>query len=315
MENSSLAGSTDTAGAVASGTQEVTEGQAPGMNSSPENGESVLQSGQNTAQPAKQASIWDYKTDPRWGKVWKKEGDIIQGYKSLDDILEKKYKPTFKQYEDLQKKFKEYGIESEKFDEYFKEYQTLKSPEHPTNQVFNRLKELVEGDDLAAQDLQLALNKIHEDKLSRKYPGLNKDAREKIIAQEKQLKELENWKKTTEMEKLNEASTERATKGIDAIQKLCQSKGFDFTDEIRKEFIDHCIKEGISTKYMLQEFRNVYDDTLDKVHEEKIKAATLETLQKKNATTIPGKPRMAPPAGKEESLEEGFKKLFAARKK
>ena len=103
----------------------------------------------------------------------------------------------------MQKKFKDAGIEVDKFDDYVKEYQTLKSPEYPSNQVFSYLKELVEGDDIAGQDLQKAINQINEQKLLRKYPGLTTEAREKIIAQEKQLKELQSWKGQVEQEKLN----------------------------------------------------------------------------------------------------------------
>ena len=299
MEDSSLTGSTATTETQGTGTQVI----APDTITVPAGS-------QTTVQTPETKSVWDYKTDPRWGKVWKHENDIIQGYKSLDDILEKKYKPTFKQYEDLQKKFKDAGIEVDKFDDYVKEYQTLKSPEYPSNQVFSYLKELVEGDDIAGQDLQKAINQINEQKLLRKYPGLTTEAREKIIAQEKQLKELQSWKGQVEQEKLNSEKLQTSEKNLETIKKIATSRGFEFTDNIKVEFINHCMNNGVPVQYMVQEFRNKYDDLMDKVHEEKIKAQILESQNKTHQTTIPGKGK-PPLKGKETgSLEEGLRNIF-----
>jgi hypothetical protein len=277
--NSSLTG---TAGATGT---ESTENQSTGTQTVAPiaNAQAGVQTNAGTQ---KATTGWDYKADPRWGKVFKSESDIINGYKSLDEILETKYKPTFKQYESLVKKFQENGVDVEKIDDYIKEFQTLKSPEYPANQVYTFLKELAD-DDITAQELDLALKDLNEKKLSRKYPGATKETREQILAQEKQLKELSTWKTTLEQGELNKKSQERTEKNLTQIQDLCKNKGFDFTDTIKQEFINHCIQNQIPTAYMVQEFRNKYDAMLDKVHEEKIKAQTLENLKKTNATTIP----------------------------
>jgi len=266
-------------------TTELTDNQDTGTDVTPSD-VTPQAGGQTTAQTPNASTGWDYKTDSRWGKVWKSEGDIINGYKSLDDVLEKKYKPTYKQYEDLKNKFKDNGIELDALDDYIKEYQTLKSPEHPANQVFNLLKELAD-DDITAQELDLALKDLNEKKLTRKYPGATKETREQILAQEKQLKELATWKQTLEKQEQDKKQTETAVKSLTGIRELCKSKGFDFTDDIRQEFLIHCVKNGIPEQYYAQEFRNKYDAMIDKVHEEKIKAQTLESLKKTNATTIP----------------------------
>jgi hypothetical protein len=256
---------------------------------------------------------WDYKADPRWGKVFKSESDIINGYKSLDDILETKYKPTFKQYTDLAKKFKDNGIELEKLDDYIKEFQTLKSPEYPANQVYDYLKELSD-DDITAQELDLALKELHEKKMARKYPGATKETLARMVEQEKQLKELTTFKSTLEQKELTKQSTERTEKAHSSIQELCKTKGFEFTDKIWNEFIDHCIQNKIPSAYMVQEFRSKYDAMIDKVHEEKIKAQQLETLKQTNATTIPvkGKQTIVKPVNT--SFEEKIKAAFTKSK-
>ena len=289
--------------------QTATGTQATGTDVS-QTGATAQAGGQQAAGTQQAATGWDYKTDSRWGKVWKTEGDIINGYKSLDDILETKYKPTFKQYEDLAKKFKDNGIEIDKLDEYIKEFQTLKSPEHPANQVYSYLKELAD-DDITAQELDLVLKDLYQKKISRKYPGATKETLDRILAQEKQLKELSTFKTTLEQNELNKQSIARQEKAHTQIQELCKTKGFEFTDNIWQEFIDHCVQNQIPTAYMVQEFRNKYDAMIDEVHEAKIKAQTLETLKKTNATTIPikGKAPIVKPVNA--SFEEKLKSAFS----
>ena len=256
---------------------------------------------------------WDYKSDPRWGKVFKSESDIINGYKSLDDILETKYKPTFKQYTDLVKKFKDNGIELEALDGYIKEFQTLKSPEYPANQVYNYLKELAD-DDITAQELDLVLKELNDKKMARKYPGANKETLQRMIEQEKQLKELTTFKSNLEHQEMTKQSTERIEKSKSGIQELCKSRGFEFTDKIWNEFLDHCIQNKIPSAYMVQEFRSKYDAMIDKVHEEKIKAQTLEQLKKTNATTIPVKGKQATVKPANTSFEDKIKAAFTKAK-
>lgn len=249
-------------------------------------GVSSLDSGQQTAQVQTKQNVWDYKTDSRWNKVWKSEADIIQGYKLLNDILETKYKPTFKQYEDLSKLFKDNGLEIGKVNDYIQEYQSLKDPKNTVNQVYNILLELLGDDDLAAQDFDLAIAKIHEEKLGRKYPGATKELREKLIVQEKETQELKSWKDQLQIQENDKIATENVKTGLEQIKKISVSKGFDFTDDIRNEFLTHCIQNNIPTNYMIQEFRNKFDEALDKAYENKVKAGMLEDQQKKNKTTI-----------------------------
>jgi uncharacterized protein YlzI (FlbEa/FlbD family) len=65
---------------------------------------------------------------------------------------------------------------------------------------------------------------------------------------------------------------------------------------------------------MVQEFRSKYDAMIDKIHEEKIKAQTLEQLKKTNATTIPvkGKQTIVKPAN--QSFEDKIKAAFTKSK-
>ena len=257
---------------------------------------------------------WDYKTDQRWGKVWKSEGDIIQGYKLLDDVLEQKYKPTFNQMEDFKKKIKDSGIELEQIDEYIKSYQGMIDPNNPTNQVLNLLRELAD-DDITAQELDLALSDLQEKKLQRKYAGLNKDQREAAIQRDREIAELKSWKQKFEDSESEKQSLERGKQNQATIKTICQGKGFELTDEIWNSFIDHCITNKVPTQYMVQEFRNKFDDALDKAHENKIKSSMLEQQKEANRTKVKVKTNQVDDAGKKQGFEERLKGLLTSKPK
>ena len=272
----------------------------------------------STTAPAKpvSASKWDYKTDKRWGKVWKTPDDIIQGYKSLDDVLEQKYKPSFKQMEDLGKKFKDAGISIDQIDQYIQSYKQYVDPNAPTNQVLNYLRDLVTDDDVSAKELDLALRDLQEKKLQRKYAGLQGPQLKEAMERDKKITELENWKANFENEQLSKQEAAAVTKGRESIDAICKSKGFELTDQIWNEFMDYCIKgddgKGVETKNMIYAFRQKFDEALDKAFESKIKGTVIDSQRKKAITTAPVKPveRQAPPPGKKASFEERLGKLF-----
>jgi len=256
-----------------------------------------------------------YEKDERWDKVWKKNPEnIINGYKTLDEILETKYKPTFKMWEDLQGKFKGVGIDSGKIDDYINEYKSLKDPNNAVNQVYNLLKELISDDDLAAQDFDLAIEKIKEGKLSRKYPGVDAELREKLIAQEKETHELKQWKESLEQQENDKLSFDNVTKSLDSIKKIAESKGFEFNDSIKAEFLKHCQEKNVPTAYIVQEFRNKYDEALDKSYENKLKSSMLEEQQSKNKTTIQVTKLQKNDLSKKKSFEERLGELLNPKK-
>lgn len=262
---------------------------------------SVQQNAQNQVAPAKE---W-WETDPRMGKVWKSKDDFVGLYKSADEILENKYKPAYKQYESLTSKLKSAGLDAEKIDDYIKEYGDLKSPDRPESKLFKYLSELAD-DDLSAEELQVAIAKIEEGKLARKYPGVNAEQRQRIIANDKKLAELEKWKQTIDTKEKEKEITSTMQNSLQSIDKLAQQKGFELTNEMKIAFLDKCAKEGIDPKYLLAEFRNQYETELDKAYEQKLKAGSLKAQDIKNKTTIPLKAKDIPQA-KPKTLEE---KLF-----
>lgn len=256
-----------------------------------------------------------WKKDARFGKIWKDVNDFPRLYKSADEILEKKYKPTFKQYEDLQKKFRDSGIEMEKFDDYIKEYQTLKSPENPTNIVYEALVELLGDDDITQQEFDAAMADLQEKKLQRKYPGASRELREKLIVQEKETRELKGWKNRFEVAELDKKESQNVETGLASIKKLCASKGFDFNENIKVEFINHCVANKTPTAYMVQEFRNKYDEAIDKSYSDKVKAEMLQSQQDKNKTTIPMSKIQQAQVGKKKDFISQLGEAFAKSKK
>lgn len=275
---------------------------------------SVPSSTQTGVKPTTTQSGWDYKTDKRWGKVWKTEQDIINGYHTLDEILEQKYKPTYKQMEDLQKKFKDNGIDLGQADQYINHYRELASPENPAQKVYSILKELAD-DPITAQELDLMVADLQEKKLARKYPGATKELREKLIAQETQTKQLQQWKSSLE-QKQNEAAINTAIQtGLDNVKKLATARNFEFTDKIEVEFLNHCTKNKIPAAYMVQEFRQQYEAALDKAMEQKIKSQTLQQQQQRHKTTIPMSRVQQVAQNKPKTFEDKMRSFFNATPK
>ena len=265
--------------------------------------------------PAQQAG-WDYKTDPRWGadKLFKTEADIIQAYHKLEDVHEKKYKPSFEKLSSIEKKFNENKLSVDQLDEYLKNYLELQSPENPKNQMWQFLNELID-DDLTAQDYQNSVLKIKEEKLARKYPGMTAEMRKQAIERDKKLAELENWKSGFEREKNVNTELQNIQNSEKAIRDLCVKKGFEFTDNIKAEFWKYCqeeVKAGkMTTSQMPYAFSLKYGDELDKAYENKIKSGMLENQAKTKATTVSFAKKPAIPGTGKESLADRLRKFYA----
>ena len=232
---------------------------------------------------------WDYKSDPRFGKVWKSEADIIQGYHSLEDIHEKKYKPTYEKYSSFEKKFSEGKLDINKLDEYLKNYNEWASPENPRNQLWEYLNETID-DPVTAQDFQNYMKKLNEEKNARRYPGMTQEQRMAAIQRDNELKDLKTKFSSIEHEKAVNSNLQTISKNEESIKKLCADKGFEFTDNIKKEFWTFCRgeigKKSMTLDQMPYVFLMKYGSELDKAYENKIKSSMIEQQRTQKATTV-----------------------------
>jgi len=281
-------------------------------------GESGAKEGQQSSGNGDQQPAFDYdwyKKDARWGdgKLWKEDKDISKAYFDADKILETKYKPAYKEYTDLKVKLQENGITMENLQDSVKEFQDLKDPENNNNQIVAFLNQLAD-DDISKQELDMAFSDLQEKKMQRRYAGLDKSQREAAIVRDREITELKNWKETMQQTALDEQSSVAVRESLKAIGEISKLKGFEFTSELKNEFLDHCINNNIPTTYMAQEFRKKYDEALDSAFENKIKAGVLTSQQSTKTKTLNTKITKPKVTGTKENLEEKLKSLFNPKK-
>lgn len=278
---SSLSGSTES--------QATTVSETPSTSINP-GAAATASAGSQATTGTPNADAYDpewYKKDDRWVKrgMWKSEQDIIRSYYEADKVLETKYKPAYKQYEDLQKKFKDSGIDPTKLDEYVKEYQGYKDPNNPLIARSNYFSNWLDND-LYRDNVIQFFQDLETREQERKYPNMTAEARQKMIELEKRAERLEQVQKQAQEEKMYQTYQKDIQAGIGSIKKMAEANGFEFTDEIKDQFLDHCMKNGVPAKYMVQEFRSLHDEDLNKSYENKIKASLLASQQEQNKTRV-----------------------------
>lgn len=259
--------------------------------------------------PAAKAG-WDYKSDSRWGKipngaeelnkgkVWSSESDIIQGYHDLEEIHNTKYKPTFEKFSSMEKLFKENQLDISKIDEYLKNYQTELSPDHPRNQIWQVLNELVD-DEVTAHDFQNMVKKLREEKDARRYPGMTEEQRKAEMAKDKQIADMQKRIGEWDRSQILSKNHDTVLSAKEAIKKMCSDKGFEFTDNIWKEFANSVMPKVKSQEIKLgqlpYEFLMKYGSLLDESFENKFKAKGIESANadKNNKVIFSKKPNPA----------------------
>ena len=272
------------------------------------------QTGQIPAQPGGQqpagkadATGFDYewwKKDPRFGKIWHTEKDVIKsGYES-DRILENKYKPAYKQYEGIVNKLKEFGYSSENIDDFFNEHKTLKDPNNPVNALGNLLLQW-KGDPYVP-DIEQFFKDLELKKMQRDYPGMTMQQINEFRTLQQKLDDIEkreSAKLEAEQKAKNEELKIQAQKEIDtqfaAIVKEASELGIPLTDEMKQKLFQYGIDTAMEPSLLGLAFRNMYKEQYDKAYENKVKAKILEANDKSRKTTVPiNRPASRPPENK-----------------
>jgi hypothetical protein len=263
--------------------------------------------------PAKSEELFDWMKDKRFEKSWKKNpNELYRSYREIERV----YNPLKKQFDALASVFKEIGIEAnpETIRAIAKEFNSLKDPKRPENQVYSYLNELAD-DDLSKEELQKALDKIQEEKLNRKYPGMTADQRQKQIEIEKKLHHYDNVFKEQQTAKEVESHKSAIRTGIDKARKLAESRGFNLSNEVINSLLDHCVKNNIAPQYVYHTFYDLYKDQLDKSYAEKIEKDVVGKLNKNKQAGIvsastSGKEKAGAPADSKGAFRSNISKAL-----
>jgi DNA-binding transcriptional MerR regulator len=284
-------------------TIETPEAQAPSV---PEIG--LKPKGKTVKQPLKpMGDAMDWKTDARYGKGWKSENDLYKSYRELEKWKAENHDPLKKQFDEISNTLKDEGYSVEQIREIIQELKTWKDPENVTVQNGNFVNQWL--DNPLYKDSVVALFKdLQTKELQRKYPGYTQEQIERIQQQEQKINELETWKQQQEQNRMVSEYGTQIKDNMGKIKSLADSRGFKFDAEMETAFYTHCQQNNVDPKYMLAEFRNLYDEAMDKAQMEKIQSQTLKSVAKnKSASIIDGKTTAAKPAEPKEDLRGGLR--------
>ena len=287
--------------------KDITPEAAPAAVETPEvTPEPATEIGKQPENSASPQEILDWRKDPRYGKMWNK-GNKVQFsedqhkvindefYKSYRNI-EKVWEPTKKELETLKKDkeamtalAKEYGISIEKLKDVLEEHKTFKDPDNPVISRGNYLSAWFDNEKLAPLYKDKVTNffkGLETEEMQRQYPGMND-------VQIKEMVELKQKVQAIEAQKKEEARTTSIKeqqslidKNINRGKEYAKAKGFEITVDMENKLIDFCKENKVFPKDVFYAFREMFDEQIDKVYSEKVKAGTLQNLDKNKNSVV-----------------------------
>lgn len=250
-----------------------------------------------------------YEQDGRFGKIWKKEtftDDLAKSYYNL----EKQYKPMAEQYKHYNSTFKELGIEPAKLPEIYKEYQTLKDPNHPNNQKASYLDRWL-NDPIHKTDVENFFQQKEMAELQRQFPNMNREQIEKQMELEEKVNRFESERQKQEDEKYLQSFTSQLTQQTEKNRKLAESVGFVYSDEIHKAVMEAVAKHDQEYGYPMtahEAFLQLYGEQIETARTQKLEADFLKRQQAKGNSGGPA--RNGKPTSPTMSLVDKFRQTL-----
>ena len=279
-ENNEGAGTQGAEGAGAGATQDVQAG------------------GQQAANAGTQ-EVTDWTKDARYPKMWsiKNQGDPNRLYKSYREI-EKIYEPTKKERDTLKSQVSElseflkgYGVElsKDKLKAVLDEHKSYTSNDfetlHPLMKIGRTFEPWIKNPD-TFEKLDKFVRQFEQEDLQRRFPNMNAEQIAKQRELENKNKEFEDKFSKLEQEKALQSDIATVNSQIDRFKKYAETRGFAFTEDIRKAFIDQCIKEDVPVNGVFARAMEVYGEQVDKFNTERIRLEHLKELQKQKGNVI-----------------------------
>jgi hypothetical protein len=288
-------------------TQDTQEGIDTGVQTPPEivPHETIPKSSpagvQNNAGKA-EAQGFDYewwKKDQRFGKIWGKDKksipipvDGVKSWHEADKILETKYKPAYKQYEDLKNRIKELGYDPEKTDDFLNEVKSWKDPDNPIVKLGNYVYQW--KDDPLCGDIDKFFTDLNVRKMQRDFPNWTQEQISEFKNLQEEIKAMKAEKEAQRQAEMKQKDAEvvsRLRQDIDVemkrIEEKCKTLGFEFTQEIRDKLYDYGVKESLNPKHLDYAFQDLFKDEIQKLSENKLKSKIMTERQAKLKNKVP----------------------------
>lgn len=255
------------------------------------NPEAVVEATQPVAKPSDPnvavVNPYDWTKDSRFEKMWgKKPEGLYKSYKSLENELEKTYKPMRQSYESFSKVFKENNIEPEKLQDYIKEYQTLKDPKNPMNERANYLSYWLDNP-VHAPQIEAFFKNLERAELEKMYPGMNEKQIQEHMEMKKTLEEFKREKAEKEFQQSVQKATEEINGFWSKAEKHAVDRGFVLDMQSKQQLYDYCIKNRIEASQMWGAFLSLFNEGIEKAYTKRVEDNLMKKLNKNNQTSVP----------------------------
>jgi len=243
----------------------------------------------------------DYKTDKRFGNMWKNENDIYKSYREL----EKKFPETQKQLKQYQEAMKKYGLDDlTKFEESAKYYT---DPQSELNQFLSYLSPVL-SDEKRLNQFKDYVDKQVKDMEVEKFGSHLTDQERNALKEAQEVKKQFN--ELQEKQQVNEYKSQ-----IDAnmkdIEKFATDNKLEFDNNA---FISECIQKRVPADLMMDFFKSRAMEHFVKSASRKAEENVMKNISKTKAGSIPAGDKSTAPGGNktfqsklENILGEAFK--------
>uniref|UniRef100_A0A6M3J024 Uncharacterized protein n=1 Tax=viral metagenome TaxID=1070528 RepID=A0A6M3J024_9ZZZZ len=258
------------------------------------------------AQPASEDVI-DWTKDKRFGKMWSKDGKpdpnlLFKSFKSMEDM----YLPLSTQMKKLSGLAREkFGLESlDKLEDFAKSYDELKTNSEDWKTKSSFLDYYLGHPTLGAKAASM-LQELENLDLQDKYPNMTKEQIEKSQELDERIKAIEAREAKEREFVLQKDAETKLSESIEKIKKYSQSKGFDFSKEMRDQLLDHLIKNKTHIDNIFSAYLDLFAENIENSYSSLKEKEILEKLQKNKSGVVMGA-HSKTPASKTPTFEESM---------
>lgn len=252
--------------------------------------------GQPAANPTPQ-EIADWQKDERFERMWKKDPNgLYKSYTELEKVynpLKEKHTALETQVNEVSALFKEMGIEptKEQIKAVLDELKGFKDPNNIVNKRNDFLGHWLDDESRYRKygtKIDTFFNDLQMEEWREKFPGMTTEQIQHQIDLEKKVEKFENFQAT-------EQSKQTMGENLSKIQTLCNRYGFAFSTDIKTQFLNDCMKKGVSTREVYHTFIDQFGEQLEKSLRDKVQKEQLQNLEKNKQGVIPAAGGTKPP--------------------
>lgn len=264
----------------------------------------------------KKQDIYDWTKDKRYGKFWKDPNDLYKSHRSLEDWKKTEHDPLKNKFDSVNKILESHKLDFETLPSVLQEYYELHNTLQDETNPLRRFADF-SNDPVYGEKVKTFFDELHNQKMQSEFPGWTRNQIEQHLQMRKELDVLKQEREMQEKNRIYEGEFEQSKKyisdGIDKAQKRADEAGLQFTQELKSELLDYCVKNQVAPKDIYKTFLELNEERLWKAYAERSEKSTISKLNKnKDAFVISPKSasKVNVKASARETLKSKLTNLF-----